>query len=377
MRILGKRLNESGFSMANGLIGLFLGSTVLALIAAQSVRKESGVQRIRNAETDIATIGNLSGQGMEYYLATGNVPTITGLVNAGYIPKTAQGLCLTCNNGNGTITNPDGVVLSATNPSVNGNDFGIAVDIPANQLPVQNMYRNALPNSLPPTTSTLVSGGKEIAYNLPVPGSLAGEYVQLNPSGGSNQFVSGPLLLGSGSQYINGSPCSTIGTIVSNSQTGDILTCKPNQYGAMQYATASGGYPAGWVKVNSYNLYQGTSSLGSGSSDPAVIAGPYGCNFNPVSNVGPSNGYCWNVPAPTATTCPSVNGVNPVPKIDLTVPNFANLTACGGCYNAGAVNAQAYWTGSGWVVAGQDISQGSQSDGDFLIRAAVYCSYLG
>ncbi len=173
-----KRFSDRGV-YETVVLGLLLAGIATMMTVAGSVgQKISGHVRVKNAKNDLAAIGTLSGLGMQYYMATGNAPTVNDLVSAGYLPASAA-VCSSCNGGQGAYVTRTHSQISLGAPTVPGEMIGVNVQVSRRQGPVAAMYQNALSGA---TMSSGANGTYEIAWNNPVSGSLSGRYVELHPA---------------------------------------------------------------------------------------------------------------------------------------------------------------------------------------------------
>ena len=245
-----KRFSDRGV-YETVVLGLLLAGIATMMTVAGSVgQKISGHVRVKNAKNDLAAIGTLSGLGMQYYMATGNAPTINDLVSAGYLPNTSA-VCSSCNGGQGAYVTPAGTNVTLGSPTAPGAMIGVNVRVPQSQSPVATMYKNALSGS----SMTAGTGGTyQISWNNPISGSLSGKYVQLNPPGGASQTVYGPL-------STNGNTLSTGQIYSGNISSGSINTNGQPIYSGSIYVgtTYFGEQPIG-ASLPYYPMYGQTSS---------------------------------------------------------------------------------------------------------------------
>lgn len=187
MRAKIKNIPDDGYLGA--ILGMALGFVLLSSAMLAITNKYQGSVRIQNAQNDLHAIGNMTGIANNYYSQTGQIPTIAGMVSAGYLSSTAQGVCTSCNGGEGSYTSTTGTILTFSPGS--GGSYTSNVALPtamtANGHNLTSLYQNALQGS------TL--SGNTLSWSQPVPSlaSLSNKYVQLNPAGGAAQTVSGPL----------------------------------------------------------------------------------------------------------------------------------------------------------------------------------------
>lgn len=259
------KINDKGYLGA--IIGMSIAFIMLASAMLAITNKYQGSVRIQNAQNDLHTIGNLTGLASNYYAATGQIPTFSGLNSSGYFNCVMPA----CNAGNGTYTTQTGAVISFY--PTGGGAFGTSVTLPTAMTATGHnltpLYQNALQGSS--------LSGSTLSWNQPVPSlaSLSSKFVQLNPNG-AGQTINGPLAT-NGSFSTNGNPLSA-GQINSGNISSQSINTngQPINSGALTASqvyvpTANHGYqPVGAIAWES-------STNTSGTWNGLQVSGAYIC----------------------------------------------------------------------------------------------------
>ena len=221
MENIKKGMNDKGY--VGMILSLAVGMVALTGAMLAVGNNYTGTIRVKNAQNDIHTIGNLAGLGNEYYTNVGSSPTISGLVSQGYLSSSAPGVSTSCNGGNGCFTTTSGTVVTFA-PGTGGG-FITNVTLPGSYTSSTHnlvpMFQNALQGSTisgntlswpepTPAIQNMLSQVQWGKINAGTNGSTQSANGNLNMQGyiqtNGNPIYSGPI--SSGSINTNGQPIS-------------------------------------------------------------------------------------------------------------------------------------------------------------------------